>query len=84
MQTENKYEEMALKELRGIPKRSQPQAIKILRSLRESINISNSPKEAKERGSGICGIWDDSRSPEEIIADIKTHRSGFGGREIEL
>lgn len=84
MQTENKYEEMALKELRGIPKRSQLQVIKILRSLRTSINISNISKEEAVEGSGLCGIWKDSRGAEEIIADIKTHRTGFGNREIEL
>ena len=76
MQTENKYEEMVLKELRGIPKRSQHQVIKILRSLRASINISNTPKDQSEGGSGLCGIWKDSRGAEEIIADIKTHRTG--------
>lgn len=81
MQTKNRYEEMALKELRGIPKRSQHQVIKILRSLRASINIAGTAKDKTAEGSGLCGIWKDSRDEEEIIADTKTHRTGFGGRE---
>jgi len=71
MQSENKYEEMALKELRGIPKKSQHQVIKILRSLRASINTSHTLKKETMGGSGLCGIWKDSRDAEEIIADIK-------------
>lgn len=27
-----------------------------------------------EKETGICGSWDDERTPDEIIRDIKTHR----------
>ncbi len=28
-------------------------------------------------GTGLCGKWEDDRTPEEIIADIKRHRRWF-------
>ena len=34
--------------------------------------------------SGLCGLWQDERSAEEIIEDIYSHRTGFGKRKIEL
>ena len=34
--------------------------------------------------SGLCGIWDDERTPDEIIDDIYSHRSGYGGRQVNL
>lgn len=30
------------------------------------------------KDSGFCGVWKDTRSPESIIADIKSHRNWFG------
>lgn len=32
--------------------------------------------------SGLCGIWEDERSPEEIVEDIVNSRSK--GREVNL
>ncbi len=84
MQTKKIYEEMALKELREIPGESLPQVIKILRSLKQSILTARSMEPGKTQRSGLCGIWKDSRRAEEIIEDIYSHRSGFGGRSIEL
>ena len=37
-----------------------------------------------EQTSGLCGIWPDDKSAEEIIDDIHKHRTGFGGREVRL
>lgn len=34
--------------------------------------------------TGFCGVWQDERPADEIIADIATHRSGFGGRRVQL
>jgi hypothetical protein len=72
MRTENKYEEMLIKEIRGIP------------TLRVKKGISNNSKILSATGSGLCGIWKDSRDADEIINDIKSARTGFGNRNIEL
>lgn len=34
--------------------------------------------------TGFCGAWQDDRSAVEIIADIENHRTGFGGRRVDL
>ncbi|MCP4221635.1 MAG: hypothetical protein GY765_43825 [bacterium] len=41
-------------------------------------------QEEQPTESGLCGIWDDERSADEIIEDIYSARSGFGDRHIEL
>lgn len=84
MRTENKYEEMLLKELRGIPKISQYKVVQMLRALRLKKNISDNMKDPFINGSGLCGIWKDSRDADEIIDDIKAARTGFGERDISL
>ncbi len=84
MQTKSKYEEMILKELREIPIVSQPQIIKILQSLKKSINAAKKIPTAKDSTSELCGIWEDDRNADEIINDIQIHRTGFGGRGVEL
>ncbi len=30
-----------------------------------------------KKKTDLCGSWDDERTAEEIIRDIKTHRKGF-------
>lgn len=82
MQTKTRYEEEILKEIREIPEKAIPQVINILRSLRQSIFAGAMPKKAKS--SGLCGIWKDDRNAEDIIMDIRSHRTGFGGRKINL
>lgn len=81
MQTKTKYEEMVIKELRKIPEDSMPQVVKILRTLK-SVSVSTKKERIKE--SRLCGIWRDKRNAEEIIEEIHSHRSGFGGRRIKL
>ena len=34
--------------------------------------------------SGLCGLWQDERSPEEIVNDIYSNRTGFGNRQVDL
>ncbi len=34
----------------------------------------------KARGTGFCGRWENTRTAEEIITDIKSHRKWFGRR----
>ena len=45
------------------------------------------PKVSKKKEpetSGICGLWQDDRTSEEIINDIYSHRTGFGNRKVKL
>lgn len=84
MQTKTKYEETALKELRQIPTESWPQVMNIIRSLKETIFAAKVAKKEKAKESGLCGIWKDDKSADEIIKDIHAHRTGFGERKIDL
>ena len=34
-----------------------------------------------KKKTGLCGSWDDERTAEEIIRDIKTHRGWFTKRK---
>ena len=88
MRTQTKYEEIILEEIRTLPPPVLPQAIKMLRSLREGVNIVTGRVRRKtatdtER-TGFCGVWKDDRPADEIIADITTHRSGYGRRKVSL
>lgn len=83
MKTQTRYEEIILHEIRNLPLPVLPQALKILRSLRESV-LSVSKQQPVATTTGLCGAWQDSRTADEIIDDIHCHRSGFGGRGIEL
>lgn len=74
MQTKTKYDEMILKEIRGIPAQSLPQVVKILHSLKESIIAVGVAPKKEIKKSGLCGIWVDDRSAEEIIEDMHAHR----------
>ena len=84
METNTEYEKMVLKEIRGIPDNVHSQVLKVLRSLKESISVVDTSKKAKVVESGLCGIWKDDKSAEEIIKDIYRHRTGFGGRGVAL
>ena len=54
-----------------------------LENLEEESREENRENEAIT-SSGLCGIWEDERSPEEIINDIYSHRTGFGNRQVVL
>jgi hypothetical protein len=88
MKTQTKYEEIILEEIRTLPPPVLPQAVKMLRSLRESVKSvagragRKSADNAKR--TGFCGIWKDNRTADEIIADITAHRSGYGRRRVDL
>lgn len=84
MQTKTKIEELVLKEIREMPETALPQVLKIIRSLRQSLRAAINSREAKPTSSGLCGLWKDDRNAEDIVEDIYSHRTGFGGREIEL
>ena len=85
MKTQTKYEEIFLNEIRTIPMPVLPQALKMLRLLKEGVlSVSKHQTVAGTTKTGFCGLWKDDRTADEIVADIATHRSGFGGREVQL
>lgn len=85
MKTQTKYEEILLHEIRSMPTPLLPQALKILRSLKEGVmSVARHQAVVGIANTGFCGAWQDDRSAEEIITDIEAHRSGFGGRRVEL
>ncbi len=84
MQAKTNYEKIILKEIRQLPGDVMPQVLKIVRSIKESISVGRISSKKSEQTSGLCGIWQDDRSAEEIIEDIHKHRTGFGGREVSL
>jgi hypothetical protein len=87
MKTRTKYEEIILGEIRTLPPPVLPQAVKMLRSLREGIKSvagRKSNAETERTRTGFCGVWKDDRPADEIIADITTHRSGYGRRKVDL
>jgi len=74
-----------LKGIRSMPTPLLPQALKMLRSLKEGVlSVTRHHDVAGIANTGFCGAWQDDRSAEEIIADIEAHRSGFGGRRVDL
>ncbi len=88
MRTQTKYEEIILKEIRTLPPPVLPQAIKMLRSLKEGVKSvagrAGRKSAADTERTGLCGVWKDNRPADEIIADITAHRSGYGRRKVEL
>lgn len=84
MQTQTKYEEIVLQELRNFPEEVIPDVIDILRSVRKGISVTRRTGRKEARQSGLSGIWKDDRSAVEIIEDIRSRRTGFGMRQVEL
>ncbi|MCZ7401510.1 MAG: hypothetical protein O8C61_04740 [Candidatus Methanoperedens sp.] len=84
MQTKSKYETLILNEIKEIPDEALPMVIKILQTLKETLVTVKSKKKIQKKSSGLCGIWKDNRNADEIIDDIHSFRTGFGGREIKL
>lgn len=82
MKTQTKYEEIFLNEIRTIPMSVLPQALKMLRSLKEGVlSVSRHQTVADTPKTGFCGAWRDDRKADEIVSDTATHRSGFGGNK---
>jgi len=85
MKTQTKYEEIFLSEIRAIPIPVLPQALKMLRSLKEGVlSVSRYHSIAATVRTGFCGVWQNDRTADEIATDITKHRSGFGGRWVNL
>lgn len=85
METRTEYEKMILKEVREMPGEILPQVVKIVHSLKESVlSVQVGSRKGAHKGSGLCGIWKDERSADEIIKDIRLHRTGFGSGKAAL
>ncbi len=85
MKTQTRLEEIILHEIRSMPTPLLPQALKMLRSLKEGVmSVTRHKGVVEVANTGFCGAWQDDRSAKDIIADIEAHRSGFGGRRVEL
>ena len=85
MKTQTRYEEMFLSEIRELPVPVLPQALKILRSLKEGVlSVAKHHSAVNFEKTGFCGVWQDERPADEIVEEIATHRSGFGGRRVDL
>ena len=85
MKTQTKYEEIILSEIRTMPPPVLSQAVKMLRLLKEGIKGTAKTRiSGKDDKTGFCGAWNDARNADEIIFDIITHRTGFGGRKLDL
>jgi hypothetical protein len=85
MKTHTKYEEIFLNEIRTIPIPVLPQALKMLRLLKEGVlSVSGHQAVTGNAKTGFCGVWQDDRTADEIVTDIATHRSGLGGRKVQL
>ncbi len=77
MQTKSKYETLILNEIKGMPEEALPMVIKILQTLKETLVTVKLKKTIEKKSSGLCGIWEDNRSADEIINDIHSFRTGF-------
>lgn len=84
MQAKSKYETLILNEIKGLPEETLPMVIKILHSLKGSLVTIKIKKSIRKKSSGLCGILEDNRSADEIINDIRSYRTGYGGRDIKL
>ena len=85
MKTQTKYEEIILTELRTLAMPVLPQVLKIVRSFKEGLtSVVKHKTDVANESTGLCGAWQDERTADEIITDITVHRSGFGGRKVDL
>jgi hypothetical protein len=85
LKTLSRYEEILLNEIRTISMPVLPQALKMLRLLKEGV-LSASKHQAVTNSvkTGFCGGWQDDRTEDEIVTEITTHRTGFGHRRVQL
>lgn len=72
----------------NIPKELRKRRVEILVLPLEKLKKKKTDSEEQEKeefgASGLCGLWQDERSPEEIVNDIYSHRTGFGNRQVDL
>lgn len=56
--------------------------VKVVVEIEDSREILEKGTGLTKEYTGLCGIWKDDRSTEEIIADIYSSRTGF--KEVKL
>jgi CDP-glycerol glycerophosphotransferase (TagB/SpsB family) len=82
--TRSDYEQSILREISDLPESELPKILKMLHSLKEEILQIESPKgKDLEMFLDSFGSWQDERSSEEIIRDIRESRKSTG-RNIQL
>lgn len=75
MQTQTKYEEEILKEIRELPEIFQIKLARVLCFLKhEMLEESVNEAEATQEFLSVCGTWQDTRTIEEQIQDIYSAR----------
>ncbi len=79
MKTQTRYEEIILHEIRTLPLPVLPQALKILRSLRDGV-LSVSKQQATVATTGFCGAWQDSRT---LVTNNTKHFKRIKGLKLE-
>ena len=52
--------------------------------VRPLTGVETLPAPSQPEESGLCGIWKDDRPAEDIIAELRSARSGFAGRSPPL
>ena len=70
----------------NVPKEFRKRRVEILVLPLEELKKKKIGSEDHEKfgASGLCGLWQDERSPEEIVNDIYSNRTGFGNRQVDL
>lgn len=72
----------------NVPKEFRKRRVEILVLPLEELKKKKAGPEDHENeeygASGLCGLWQDERSPEEIVNDIYSNRTGFGNRQVDL
>ena len=75
MQTQTKYEEEILKEIRELPEIFQIKLARVLCFLKhEMLEERVNEAEATQEFLSVCGTWQDTRTVEEQIQDIYSAR----------
>ena len=84
MNTRAYYENLILRNIREIPDNYLPVLHNLFNSLGDIFKAKDNKNPEKIISTGFCGVWEDSRTADEIIADIENSRTGYGSREIEI
>ena len=82
MNTRTYYESLILKDLKEIPDESLPSFHSFVLNFKSLLNSKLQEGKSKLQSTGLCGSWQDSRTPEEIIRDIERGADYFSNRDL--
>ena len=69
----------------NVPKEFRKKRVEILVLPLELTIVSPENSEIDDPNtSGLCGLWQEERTSDEIINDIYSHRTGYGNRKVTL